>query len=96
MIHEFSIRRDRNESRIAVAFSDTIWTHKIDHVAPFDHYTPVHHWCEERFGPCGSLVLENKPFENVLLDTSRAWVNTGVKFCFKDPNDAFYFKMAWG
>jgi hypothetical protein len=67
----------------------------VRYSAPFSHETPVHLWCEGQFGPCGSLVLEDKPFEKVWLDTDRAWVNTGAFFCFKDPNHAFHFKMAW-
>lgn len=49
-------------------------------------------WCNEHFGPSGRHHLDN----DFILDTDRAWAGVGRSFYFKDPDDAFWFRMVHG
>jgi hypothetical protein len=84
----------------SMAMTREHWPHRIDKENPLEEVSPAHQFCTDRFGPCASLVEWDKSkgqaAERVTLDTELAWVNTGRCFYFRDQNQAFEFKLAWG
>jgi len=49
-------------------------------------------WCEETFGPTGSLWRETK---NLTPETNQRWYANNSKFWFLDEKDLNWFVLRW-
>lgn len=49
-------------------------------------------WCEETFGPTGSLWKETK---NLTPEPNKRWYANNAKFWFREEKDLNWFVMRW-
>lgn len=56
------------------------------------HWDEMMDWCEETFGPTGSLWRETK---NLTPEPNKRWYANNAKFWFKDIKDRDWFLLTW-
>lgn len=49
-------------------------------------------WCEANLGPTARIAIMMDQY----MDTTAAWLSTGARFYFKDPNHAVWFRLVCG
>jgi hypothetical protein len=101
MKHVFGLSPLNDESQESMAMVRDCWPHRVACVNPLgDGVSPAHQFCVDRYGPCASVVEwakdKGQAPERVTLDTDLTWVNTGRCFYFRNADQAFEFKLAWG